>query len=45
MAGNLTFKDGDDSRKANRKLWAVTVTVAALILMIALLSWLNLHVH
>ena len=45
MADNLTFKHEDESKTANRGAWKVTVIVAAIILVIALLSWLNLHLH
>jgi CHASE3 domain sensor protein len=45
MADNLTFKQDETSKRANRKLWTVTVIVAAVILLIAMASWVNLHVH
>jgi CHASE3 domain sensor protein len=45
MARDSTLKPEDPSQRANRTLWIVTVIVAALILLIAVLSWVNLHLH
>jgi CHASE2 domain-containing sensor protein len=40
-----TLKKEDSSKRANRTIWIVTAIVAALILLIAALSWVNLHLH
>jgi hypothetical protein len=45
MADNLTFKEDSASKSANRSAWKVTVIVAAVILLIAVISWISLHLH
>jgi hypothetical protein len=45
MADNLTFKQDKASKNANRSAWKLTVIVAGVILLIAVFSWISLHVH
>jgi CHASE3 domain sensor protein len=45
MAKDSTLKPEGPSQRANRTIWIVTAIVTTLILLIAVLSWVNLHLH
>jgi|SRR5271170_1365486 hypothetical protein len=43
MANDAATTPTSSSKRANRSIWIVTLTVAAVIVLIALLFWLGVH--